>query len=302
MGIGPVRHRTVIVQRWTGSKRGGAEFGYSWTMDDAALASARRSGSRPDDGAIAAEVLNPEGTAPYVLNCDHASHAIPRAYDALGLDGDTLGRHIAWDIGAGELARHLSASLDSVAVLAPVSRLVIDCNRALDSPASIVTESDGVAVPGNARVDAAEAGRRAERYFWPYHRATDAAIEARLARGAVPGLIALHSFTPEMDGIARPWHIGILWDSDTRLARRLIGILGAEDGIVVGENQPYSGREDAGFSMHHHCGRRGIPNVLIEVRQDLIDSAAEVERWAAVLDGALRRVLAETGLFRVERP
>ena len=290
------------MQRKTRSKRGGAEIGYSWAMDDAAIARARRGGPTRDEGAGPAEILNPDGAASYVLNCDHASHAIPRAYDALGLGRDALGRHIAWDIGAGELVRRLSASLDAVAVLAGVSRLVIDCNRALDSPASIVAESDGIPVPGNARVDPLEAERRAAHYFWPYHRAVDAALEARLDRGAVPALIAVHSFTPEMDGIARPWHIGILWDSDTRLARRLIGILGAQDGIVVGENQPYSGREDAGFSMHHHGGRRGIPNVLIEVRQDLIDTPAGVERWAAVLDGALRQVLDETESFRVELP
>ncbi len=271
-------------------------------MDDAAVLAARRDRPGDSDDPVPVEALNAGGGAPYVINCDHASHAIPRAYDNLGLDEGALGRHIAWDIGAGELVRRLSVSLDAIAVLAGVSRLVIDCNRALDSPASILSQSDGVQVPGNAGLDAAEAARRAEHYFWPYHRAVDAAIEGVLERGDIPALIAVHSFTPEMDGMARPWHIGILWDLDTRLARRLIGILGAEDEIVVGENEPYSGREDAGFSMHHHGGRRGIPNVLIEVRQDLIASPAGVERWAAVLDGALRRVLAETGPFRVERP
>ncbi len=271
-------------------------------MDDAAVLAARHQGPGDSDDPAAVEVLNAEGGAPYVINCDHASHAMPRAYDSLGLDEGALAQHIAWDIGAGELVRRLSASLDAVAVLAGVSRLVIDCNRALDSSASILAQSDGVRVPGNARVEAAEAESRAEHFFWPYHRAVDAAIEGVFERGETPALIAVHSFTPEMDGIARPWHIGILWDLDTRLARALLDILGAEAGIVVGENEPYSGREDAGFSMHHHGGGRGIPNVLIEVRQDLIDSAAGVERWAAVLEGALRRVLAETGPFRVERP
>ena len=270
-------------------------------MDDAAVFSARPGGppAAEDRGPVA--TLNPGAAAPYVLNCDHASRAIPRAYDGLGLDEPSLSRHIAWDIGAAEVVRRLSAALDAVAVLAGVSRLVIDCNRALDSPGSIVTQSDGVGVPGNAGVDAAEAARRGERYFWPYHHAVDDAIEALQGRGVVPALIAVHSFTPEMAGLARPWHIGVLWNRDTRLSRRLIRLLAAEPGVIVGENEPYSGREDAGFSMHHHGGRRGIPNVLIELRQDLIAGAAGAERWAAVLERALRRLLAETGPFRVER-
>jgi predicted N-formylglutamate amidohydrolase len=270
-------------------------------MDDAAVSSTRRHGLPADAHGATVAILNPHGAAPYVVNCDHASAAIPHAYGGLGLDSASLGRHIAWDIGAAEVVRRLSASLDAAAVLAGVSRLVIDCNRALGSATSIVAESDGVAVPGNADVEAAEAARRAEHYFWPYHRAVDAAIEAVFKRGAVPALIAVHSFTPEMGGRARPWHIGILWNRDTRLARPLIDLLAAESGVVVGENEPYSGHEDAGFSMHHHGGCRGIPNVLIEVRQDLIATAAGVERWASVLERVLGRLLAETAPFRVEQ-
>ena len=270
-------------------------------MDDAAVLGERRESPSVEGEPAPLRVLNRGGAAPYVINCDHASLAIPTAYGGLGLDEAARARHIAWDIGAGDVARRLSRLLDAVAVLAGVSRLVIDCNRALDSADSIVGASDGVPIPGNAGLDAAEAERRAERYFWPYHRAVDAAIEAALGRGVVPALVAVHSFTPEMNGLARPWHIGILWNRDRRLARRLIDLLAADPDIVVGENEPYSGREDAGFSMHHHGGRRGIPNVLIEVRQDLIASAAGVERWTGVLEGALRRVLDETASFRVER-
>lgn len=269
-------------------------------MDDAAVSGARREAAPAEGDPAPVTVVNASGSAPYVINCDHASRAIPRAYHGLGLDEAARGRHIAWDIGAGDVARRLSFSLDAVAVLAGVSRLVIDCNRALGGPASILAQSDGVSVPVNARLGAAEAARRAERYYSPYHRAIDTAIEAAFERGVVPALIAVHSFTPEMDGIARPWHIGILWDRDTRLARGLIDLLAADPAVVVGENEPYSGREDAGYSMHHHGGRRGIPNVLIEVRQDLIDSSAGVERWSAVLAGALRRLLEAAGPFHVE--
>ena len=271
-------------------------------MDDASVSGAGRDGPRAGEEPVRVEVLNSGAAARYVLNCDHASRAIPDGYGRLGLDAASLDCHIAWDIGAGALVRRLSASLDAAAVLAGVSRLVIDCNRALDSPSSIVSESDGVRVPGNAGVDAAEAEARAARYFWPYHRAVDDAIEAVSRRGVVPALIAVHSFTPEMGGSARPWHIGILWNRDARLARRMIDFLAAEAAIVVGENEPYSGRGDAGFSIHHHGERRGIPNILIEVRQDLIAAPQGVERWAAVLESALRRLNAETELFRVEHP
>ena len=173
--------------------------------------------------------------------------------------------------------------------------------RALGGPASILAQSDGVSGPGQ-RPALRRRGRGAapSAYYSPYHRAIDTAIEAAFERGVVPALIAVHSFTPEMDGIARPWHIGILWDRDTRLARGLIDLLAADPAVVVGENEPYSGREDAGYSMHHHGGRRGIPNVLIEVRRDLIDSSAGVERWSAVLAGALRRLLEAAGPFHVE--
>lgn len=235
------------------------------------------------------EIVNPDGRAPALVICDHASKFIPPEYENLGLPEAEVARHIGWDIGAGEVARALARLLDAPAVLCGTSRLVIDCNRRLDDPSSIPEVSDGTPIPGNRGLSPAERRRRAELVFHPYHRA----IEERLARfPKPPALISIHSFTPVMNGFARPWHVGLLYDADDRLARPLIAALKAEPGLVVGDNEPYSGRNPVGYSLATYGNGMGLAPAVFEIRQDLIEDLENARIWAARLARALEPLLA----------
>jgi predicted N-formylglutamate amidohydrolase len=235
---------------------------------------------------------------PVVVACDHASRRIPRALGQLGLPQAAMQRHIAWDIGAAEVARALARRLEVTAVLANYSRLVIDCNRHIQDSTSIVGESDGQLVPGNASLTPAARELRARACFWPYHEALEAALQALCNGPRVPALIAIHSFTPAMDGRDRPWHCGVLWDQDPRIAVPLIEALRSVAGLVVGDNEPYSGRHPADYTIDQHAESRGWPHVCIEIRQDLITETEGAHSWADRLARMLEPVLGDPGLYR----
>jgi predicted N-formylglutamate amidohydrolase len=235
------------------------------------------------------------GDAPVLVVCDHASAVIPARYGDLGLDGELRRSHVAWDIGAAAVARGLAVRLGAPAVLSGVSRLVIDCNRALGDPGSIPAATCGVAVPGNAGIDASEARSRAETWFRPYHGEIAASL-ARLRRpGRAPAVVSVHSFTPLLAGRMRPWHVGVLWNRDPRLAVPVIERLSGLSGMVVGDNQPYSGRE-INYTLDTHAGAAGLPHVSVELRQDLVADAAGIRRWTGLLAEVLGPVLEAAGI------
>lgn len=246
------------------------------------------------------QILNPGGQTPALLVCDHASNAIPAALKQLGLGAEALSRHIAWDIGAAEVTRRLAQQLDAPAVLSGYSRLVVDCNRPPGDPTSIIEVSDGIPIPGNLNLSDAEADTRVNAAFWPYHRAVAKMLAHRRRRdpGRPPALIAIHSFTPRMNGFQRPWHLGILWNRDPRLAETLLARFAADPGLCVGDNQPYSGRL-VGFTMASHGGAAGLPHVEIEIRQDLLGDLADCAYWAAVVGDALAAALRNEALLQI---
>ena len=248
------------------------------------------------------EIVNPEGAAPVVFLCDHASNRVPLALDNLGLPPAELERHIAWDIGAAALTRRLAAHFDAPAVLAGYSRLVIDCNRRLGDEQSILAVSDDTAIPGNRGLTDEDAAARAEACFRPYHRACAAVLDGVEARGEAPPVVMVHSFTPVMNGTRRPWHAGVLWHEDGRMALPLLRALHARDDLVVGDNEPYSGASPHGYTMPVHAARHGRANVQIEVRQDLVAGEAGIERWSAILIEALTEVLADPTLYARRAP
>jgi len=241
-------------------------------------------------------VVNPDGAGPMLLVCDHASRRVPRRLGALGLPEAELCRHIAWDIGAEPVARLLSARFDAPLLMTGYSRLVIDINRSLDDPTSIPVISDGAIVPGNRGLGAADKAARAAALFHPYQRAVGNAVDAMLARGVRPAIVSMHSFTPVYKHQARPWHVGILWNDDDRMARPLIAALSAMGDILVGDNEPYSGRDGVGYTVGVHGGARGLPHVTFEVRQDLIESEAGQRDWAERLGAALAPLMADPAL------
>lgn len=224
-------------------------------------------------------VLPGSAGAGLVLLCDHASNAIPEAYGTLGLNPAELNRHIAYDIGAAAVTRMLAHALDVPAVLSHWSRLLIDINRGLDDPTLIMRLSDGAIVPGNRHLDAAERERRIGSYYLPYHRGLTEVLDQCTAAGRPPALLSLHSFTDAWKGVPRPWHVGVLFDSDDRMARPLLAELRAEGDLTVGENQPYRGPLE-GDTLWQHGLERGLKHVLIELRQDLVLTGESQRAWA----------------------
>ena len=231
-------------------------------------------------------VLEEHGTASALIVCDHASRAVPRALGRMGLPELPSWQHVAWDIGAGELSRGLAHELDAPAVLAGYSRLVVDCNRSPDDPEAFRVESDGCRIPRNQGITECERWLRLASFFDPYHQCIDALLRGFRSRGVAPLLIAVHSFAPRLEcgGEARPWHAGVLWDRDETNARRLLAALRtSEPGLVVGDNEPYSGRHPANYTIDQHAKAGGLPHVCLEVRQDQLESPGGVERWVRLL-------------------
>jgi predicted N-formylglutamate amidohydrolase len=238
------------------------------------------------------EIIEAEAASDVLLLCDHASNAVPACVGggSLGLPAAEMARHIAYDIGARGVTLRLSRRMGATAILSRFSRLVIDPNRGEDDPTLVMRLYDGTIVPENRQVTRAEIERRLQRFHRPYHAAIDAQIDWRLAAGRAPILVAIHSFTPKLvAGRPRPWHIGVLWLRDDRLARPLIARLRAEPGLCVGDNEPYAGQLE-GDSLSRHGTRRGLPHVLLELRHDLIDTEAGQAEWAERLAPMLEEV------------
>ena len=249
----------------------------------------------------AAEFVNAEAAAPVLLVCDHASNFIPRALANLGLDETHLWRHIAFDIGVGEVTRQLSRRLGATAILCGFSRLIIDPNRDPEAPSSIPALVDGVAVPGNRDLTEGQRRGRIETFFKPYHEAISHRLELMRARGTAPAVVSVHSFTPVLEGVERPWQVAALWDRDPRLPLPFMATLRSL-GFTVGDNEPYSGRDFHGYTMQRHADAQGLANLLIEIRQDLIDTPEGVEEWSEILAGTLRDVLAGPGIYEARPP
>lgn len=254
-----------------------------------------------EDEPPAFEVVNGDGRGPCVLVCDHASNRLPRALADLGLAPTDLERHIAYDIGAAAVALGLAKQLDAPLVLSGYSRLVVDLNRHPGSPTSIPLASEDVVVPGNHDLSESHVAARLRELFWPYHDAVAATLERYRGQQRVPALISVHSFTPAFLGRERPWHVGVLWHRDQRIALPLIKRLNAEPDLCVGDNEPYSARNPEGYTVETHAEKPGYPGVLLEIRQDLISSADGVERWEGRLGRILADILADPWIYQIEQ-
>jgi len=232
------------------------------------------------DEPSAVTTLGQPNDGPFLLVCDHAGSLIPRALGDLGVSAAELQRHIAWDIGAAGVARKMAARLSARAILQSYSRLVIDCNRSPEVPTSIATRSEDTEIPGNRDLSAADRARRVDQIFHPYHDRIAAELDRRAAAGIPTALVAIHSFTPVYRGVARPWHAGMLYNRDARIARAMMRLLAQEEGLVVGDNQPYAVSDESDYTIPVHAERRGLPYAEIEIRQDLIADDAGQEVWA----------------------
>jgi predicted N-formylglutamate amidohydrolase len=241
-------------------------------------------------------VLNAQSRASALIVGDHAGRAVPEKLNALGIAPDIYDLHVAWDIGSSMVAATVADRLDAIAVLANYSRLVVDPNRRLDDPTAFAEVSDGIVIPGNLGLTDEQRAQRTKEIYRPYHDAIAQHLAVARARGQAPALISIHSCTPVLDNVARPWHFGVMWNRDARIAQPLIARLRSVPGLCIGDNQPYSGRHPQSFTLNHHAEAAGLPHVGIEVRQDLASDDAGARRCGELLADALAPVLAELGL------
>lgn len=238
----------------------------------------------------AVEWVREGGGSDFLIACDHASRRLPGSLGTLGLSETELSSHIAWDIGSAGVARMLADRLDAALILQTYSRLVIDCNRPLTAPDSIPSSSEWVQIAANEHPDAAVVeGRRAE-IFQPYHDALRQHIDQRQRDRRKTLLVAVHSFTPNYRGVARPWHIGVMYRSDARMAKALLALLKRDDRLVVGDNEPYAIEEGSDYTLPEHGEARGIAHVGLEIRQDLIADEAGQKTWAGRLASMFKQI------------
>jgi predicted N-formylglutamate amidohydrolase len=237
---------------------------------------------------------NPGGALDVLFTSDHNGVAVPAALDNLGVPAHELRRHAAYDIGINAVAEVLAARFDAPLIVANYSRLVIDCNRHPGAPGSMPATSDGTVVPANQSISNADRAAREAAIFHPYHAAIAGRLQAMRTRdgGHGPIIIALHSFTPVIGGVFRPWDIGILWKDEDQLARPIIDTLKAQGDMAVGDNEPYSGSHPAGYTVDHHVAPLELISIGVEFRQDRIEFRAGAEAWARRFGDALERVLA----------
>jgi predicted N-formylglutamate amidohydrolase len=244
---------------------------------------------------------NGDAVAPVLVVADHAGRAVPQALHLLGLPERELWRHIAWDVGALDLATGLADQLGAPMVASTYSRLVIDCNRYPADPMSIAPASDNCDVPGNAEIDVIQRERRAQEIFRPYHDAIAYALEGAVARGTPPLLLAVHTMTPRMAGRDRPQHVTVCWTLDSHLPNRALGALRRQEGLVVGDNDPYAVDLGVDYTVPEHALRRGLPYLMLEIRQDLVATPADAALWVERLVPVVREVLADAGCMAPRR-
>jgi len=247
-------------------------------------------GQGAQQGTLApAVLLNAGGRAPVVLVCEHASHFIPPEFAGLGLSAEGQLSHVAWDPGASAVARMFSAALDAPLVESAISRLVYDCNRPPDAADAMPARSETFDVPGNVGLTADDRACRAALYYAPFRDLLAATLDA----AAQPVLVTVHSFTPLYFGKPRDVGLGILHDSDSRLADAMLPLAAAHTDVVVARNQPYGPDDGVTHTLQQHGLTRGAPNVMLELRNDLIATAPQQRAMARALTGMLAAALAD---------
>lgn len=231
-------------------------------------------GAKPGEaGPIAPEVFNAGGASPVLLVCEHASNAVPARYDDLGLSAEELSSHVAWDPGADIVARAVAQSLDAALVAARVSRLVYDCNRPPEESGAMPEKSEVFEIPGNKDLTEDQKRERVENIYLPFKQSLSDVI---IAGAHLKVMVTIHSFTPVYFGRQRDLHIGILHDSDSRLAEAMLKTAGDFTNLDVRRNEPYGPEDGVTHTLIEHGLRHGLLNVMIEIRNDLL--AAEQDQ------------------------
>jgi predicted N-formylglutamate amidohydrolase len=248
------------------------------------------------------EIINAGGRSRAIVTCDHATNRMPRALGTLGLSPEQLELHVAWDIGAAVMAERLAQILDAPLIRSGYSRLVIDLNRPLASPASIPPQSEVVRVPGNEDVAPEEAAQRKAELFHPYHEALGQLLDERIERAEVPVYIAMHSFTPVYFGEARHVEVCVAWRRDDRVARLVLPELEAEGRWKVVANDPFVITLAGDYGIPYQAEARGLPCVMIELRQDLVGRDEDARAWGERLASITGPLLGDSSLRERREP
>lgn len=239
------------------------------------------------------KIINAEGASDFVVVCEHAGRMIPRALGALGVDAIDRGRHIAWDVGARALAEALAERLEAILFVQRYSRLVCDCNRDPGAIDYIPVVSESTVIPGNRDVTPQERGARTAAIFTPFHDAVASELVRRARDRRKTVLVTVHSFTPIYKDMARPWHVGVLFNRDGHLSPAIAEHLQREPALCVGINQPYAVSDETDYTIPVHGERRGLPCVEFEIRNDLLATPEAAAQWADRLSAVVTAATAQ---------
>lgn len=223
--------------------------------------------------------VNANGRSALVLVCEHASAHMPAAFDHLGLPPHARKAHIAWDPGALAVAEYMSQRLDAPLVAGTLSRLIYDCNRPPEAPSAIPERSEVFDIPGNIGLSDAARAARVDAIYTPFH----AAVAQVMAQTKAPILVTVHSFTPTYHGQPRPVEIGLLHDSDTRLTDAMLGNAVQHTSMNVERNAPYGPQDGVTHTLQRHAIPQGHPNLMVEIRNDLIATPADQQAMGDML-------------------
>lgn len=251
-----------------------------------------RATKSPTPGPFAPTIENEGANSPVILVCEHASNHIPTPWGNLGLTEAQRHAHIAWDPGALGLSRGLARRMDATLIHAPVSRLVYDCNRGPDMPGAMPARSEVHDIPGNAAIAPPERLRRTEAVYLPWANALHNLIAQRIAMGRRPVIITIHSFTPVYFGKPRAVEFGIIHDADPAFALA-VHAAASQTRLKAEVNQPYSAKDDVTHTLRLHATPYGLPNVMLEIRNDLIADTRAEETMAEMLAPVLNMGLEE---------
>lgn len=247
---------------------------------------------RTDNSKSVVSLLNGQGKSAVLIVCEHASNHIPSKYADLGLSKDVLQSHIAWDPGAHKVALHLSKLLDSPYVKGEISRLVYDCNRSPNAASAMPEKSEKYDIPGNAGLSSAERNNRINDIYLPFEKCL---ADTFTAFKQPPAFITIHSFTGNFLDKPREVELGILHDKDTRLADAMLAVAGKHTQLVTRRNEPYGPQHDVTHTLTTHAMPSKVPNVMIEIRNDLITTDEECEQVAFMLHKIISEALLAIG-------
>ncbi|MDH5352961.1 MAG: N-formylglutamate amidohydrolase [Gammaproteobacteria bacterium] len=243
----------------------------------------------------AAVIANADGNSEVVLICEHAGRELPEFIGSLDVDDEVMSSHIAWDLGAAELSRQLSEILDAPLIMQRYSRLLYDCNRSFDAVDAIVEESDDIFIPGNAGLSKSQRQQRHDIVYLPFFEAIKEIVESRIATGLQPVIVTIHSFTPVYKGQQRTVELGVLHDTDSRLADNILSFTQEADGYRAARNEPYSAEDGVTHTLMTHGVKNQLPNVMFEIRNDLLGDNSAREIWARRLGSLINQALESLG-------